>query len=298
MTPLYSLLIDHVCLEVRGRDAGSFLHGQLSQAVERLEPNRAPLAGWHDARGRVRALVRVWRLPDRWLLVTPRDGAEDLERKMRLFVLRAAVSLGVASDVSVAAVLQPDAAWLGARELPADTAAGSITQRGELNWLKVGAGYWQVLGPTAAHTTLAESLPAAPVGAAALAEIALGMPAVTANLAERFVAQTLNLAELGAVAFDKGCYPGQEIIARVQHLGGGVKRRARRYAAAGPPPPIGTPVTTVGNDAAVGEVVRSAAAGSGCELLAVVDNAAAGTALRCGVAPLSELPLPFTVPRA
>jgi folate-binding Fe-S cluster repair protein YgfZ len=104
----------------------------------------------------------------------------------------------------------------------------------------------------------------------------------------------LNLDELAAVSFDKGCYPGQEIIARVHNLGG-VKRRARRYAAPAAPPAIGTPVLAAG--AQVGEVVRSAAAPSGCELLAVVEHAAAGSPLTCADAPLDELPLPFEVPR-
>ncbi len=130
--------------------------------------------------------------------------------------------------------------------------------------------------------------------AAALAEIGLGIPSITPAVADRFVAQMLNLDELGAVSFDKGCYPGQEIIARVHNLGG-VKRRARRYAAPTAPPALGAPVHAA--DVQVGEVVRSAATESGCELLAVVEHAAAGAALTCGGATLRELPLPFAVPR-
>jgi folate-binding Fe-S cluster repair protein YgfZ len=105
----------------------------------------------------------------------------------------------------------------------------------------------------------------------------------------------LNLDALDAVSFDKGCYPGQEIIARVHNLGG-VKRRARRYAAPGAPPALGTAVLAAGGQP-VGEVIRSAAADNACELLAVVDHAAAGTELTCGGAQLRELPLPFAVPR-
>jgi folate-binding protein YgfZ len=126
------------------------------------------------------------------------------------------------------------------------------------------------------------------------AEIELGIPAITPMVADRFVAQMLNLDELDAVSFDKGCYPGQEIIARVHNLGG-VKRRARRYAAPREPPSLGTPVLAAGTE--VGEVVRSAPAGGGSELLAVVEHAAAGSPLTCAGAPLAELPLPFAVPR-
>ena len=134
----------------------------------------------------------------------------------------------------------------------------------------------------------------APASAAELAEIRLGIPAVTSAVAERHVAQMLNLDKLDAVSFDKGCYPGQEIIARVHNLGG-VKRRARRYGSPADPPTVGAAVLAAG--AQVGEVVRCAPARLGCELLAVVDHAAADTPLTCAGSPLAELPLPFAVPR-
>ena len=93
MTPRYGALPDQGCIEVRGADAAAFLHGQLSRTVDSLDASRAPLAGWHDAKGRVRALLRVVRLPDRWLLLAPRDvrrvhgragfGCSCCERKSR-----------------------------------------------------------------------------------------------------------------------------------------------------------------------------------------------------------------------
>jgi folate-binding protein YgfZ len=128
-----------------------------------------------------------------------------------------------------------------------------------------------------------------------LAEIRLGLPAITPPLVDRFVAQMLNLDALGATVFDKGCYPGQEVVARVHNLGD-VKRRAHRYSMTATPPAIGVAVTAPGGDA-VGEVVRSAPTSEGCELLAVVDHAAADGALAIGGATLRELPLPFAVPR-
>lgn len=296
MAPRYSVLTDHACIAVRGRDAGSFLHGQLSQAVADLGPSSAPLAGWHDAKGRVRALFRVLRLPDRWLLVTPRDGVEQVVTKLRMFVLRAAVTLSTADDVAAAAVTDADDAWLEAMGIPLDTAQNGVVDHHGVRLARVGPTYWQAFGEPAALTPLAESLAAAPVTAAALAEIRLGVPEITSSLYERFVAQMLNLDELGAVSFDKGCYPGQEIVARVHNLGG-VKRRARRYAAEGPPAAIGTAVLK-SDGTAVGEVVRSAPNGSGSELLAVVDNMAADARLSttAGMA-LAALPLPFSVPR-
>lgn len=296
MAPRYSLLTDHACIEARGRDAGPYLHSQLSQAVADLGPASAPLAGWHDAKGRVRALFRVLRLPDRWLLVAPRDGVEPLVTKLRMFVLRAAVTLSIASDVAVAAVIDADDAWLEATGLPRDTPQNGVVESRGVRFVRVGPTYWQAFGDPAALAPLAQSLAAAPVAAATLAEIRLGLPEVTPGLYERFVAQMLNLDALGAVSFDKGCYPGQEIVARVHNLGG-VKRRARHYAAEGPPAPLGTTIVTA-DGTAVGEVVRSAPNGSGSELLAVVDNAATDARLSTGAGvALAARPLPFSVPR-
>jgi hypothetical protein len=289
-------LRDWVCLEVHGADAARFLHGQLSHAILELEPTHAPLAGWADARGRVRALVRIFRLPPsgRWLLMTPRDGADELVKKLRLFVLRSKVVIEHAGDVAVTAVLGDDEAWLARLGLAADTPPNRIVRRDDLCFVRVGPTYWQLLGAPAALAAATADLDTTSEAAAALAEIGLGLPAITRALTERFVAQMLNLDELGAVSFDKGCYPGQEIIARVHNLGG-VKRRARRYSAQSEPPAVGTRVLAAG--AEVGEVVRSAAAESGCELLAVVEHAAVDAELTCGRVPLRELSLPFAVPR-
>jgi hypothetical protein len=291
----HAALRDTVCLEARGADAAAFLQAQLTRAVADIEPALAPLAAWADPRGRVRAIVRVCRLPDRWLLVTPGDGADDLLKKLRMFVLRSKVTLQRADDVAVAALLGDADEWLTARGVQAAAAFPSrLVRRDDLVFIRVGSSYWQALGAPAALVSLTAGLSAATAADASLAEIGLGIPAITPAVAGRYVAQMLNLDELGAVSFDKGCYPGQEVIARVHNLGG-VKRRARRYAAPAEPPAIGTAVLATG--AQVGEVVRSAAAPLGCEMLAVVDHTAAGSPLTCAGSPLTEQPLPFTVPR-
>jgi folate-binding protein YgfZ len=290
----HAALRDTVCLEARGADAAAFLHAQLSRSVADLDEQLAPLAAWADARGRVRALLRVCRRRDRWLLVAPSDGADDLLEKLRLFVLRSKVTLTRADDVHVTALLGEAAEWLAARGMRVDDPLPNrVMTSGDLAFIRVGPSYWQALGAADTLGSLTAGLTAASPSEAALAEVRLGIPAITSALAERFVAQMLNLDELGAVSFDKGCYPGQEVIARVHNLGG-VKRRARHYGSPAAAPAVGAAVLAAG--AQVGEVVRSAPAPSGCELLAVVENAAAGRELTCDGAPLAELPLPFAVP--
>ena len=291
MTPRYCPSPSYGCIEVRGADAASFLHGQLSRAVDVLDGTLAPLAGWHDPRGRVRALLRVVRRADRWWLVTSADVIAPTAKRLAMFVLRAAVTVVPAADVRVAALLDADDPWLAAQGLASATATNGVVTRGQLACVRVGERLWQLIGPGGAVDGFAPGLPRVAEDAATLAEIRLGVPTVGAPLVEHFVAQMLNLDLLDAVSFDKGCYPGQEVIARVHHLGS-VKRRMHRYACEAPAPPAAGSAVANTDGVDVGEVVRAARAEAGVELLAVVDNASAAGALAVDGAPLRELPLP------
>jgi folate-binding protein YgfZ len=210
-----------------------------------------------------------------------------------MYVMRSKVTLAPADDFAVAALLGQGDDALARNDVPASTKPNRLVRRGDLCFIRVAEEYWLALGPASGLARVAAALDATTEAAAALAEIRLGIPAITPPIVERFVAQMLNLDELRALSFDKGCYPGQEIIARVHNLGG-VKRRARRYGMRAAVPAPASPIHSA--EQAVGEVVRAAPTEAGCELLAVVDHAAAGAALTCGGTQLVELPLPFAVP--
>jgi folate-binding protein YgfZ len=128
-----------------------------------------------------------------------------------------------------------------------------------------------------------------------LAGIRAGLPQVYPETHEAFVAQMLNLDLLGGIAFEKGCYTGQEIIART-HFRGAIKRRMFRFECAGPPPAPATRI--IAGDHHAGDVVDAAATNAGCELLAVISLAQQDAALELesnrGVA-LRQLPLPYSV---
>jgi folate-binding protein YgfZ len=126
-----------------------------------------------------------------------------------------------------------------------------------------------------------------------LAGIRAGLPQVYPETYETFVAQMLNLDLLGGVSFEKGCYTGQEIIARA-HFRGAIKRRMFRFECACPPPPPGTRV--LAGDQHAGDVVDAAATGEGCELLAVITLAQQDAELRVAGGPkLKKLTLPYSV---
>jgi folate-binding protein YgfZ len=295
MPRAHCILSSYACIEVRGADVAAFLHGQLSRSVDSLDASRAPLAGWHDAGGRVRALFRIVRRADAWWLLTQRDVAVATVNRLRMFVLRAAVAIASGDEPRVGAVVGADDSWLRARGLPSAAAAGSAIHLGPHVWIRVGPDLWHVVGSREAVDGVEPSLPRATEDVAILEEIKLGIPAISTAVVEHFVPQMLNLDLLDGISFDKGCYPGQEVIARVHHRGA-VKRRMRRYACAtASRPSPGTEVETA-DGTAVGEVVRAASSNSGIELLAVVDHAAAKENLAVDGSALRELPLPYPIP--
>ena len=278
-------------IAVSGPDAASFLNAQLSRQVPDLGANAAPLAGWHDPQGRVRALFRVLPFDSGWVLAAPADGLMATLTALQRFVLRAQVRM-----------TETGTSWRGAAliGLAAETAPptlgaapGSLCVREGLYWVRVGPGLVHVFGPPDAIVALLGRLPPTDPADAVLAEIALGLVAVTPDLAARYLAQMLDLDRLGAVSFDKGCYPGQEVITRTERRGT-VKRRLQRFGALGETPvPTGTPVVT-GHGDEIGEVVRAAPTDGGYELLAVVRLDALDSPLLAGTqrTPLERLPLP------
>lgn len=284
------------CVECRGADAYDFLRRQLTNDPPD-EDGRFTLAAWNDAKGRVRALFRIARGVDGPLLITERDGLDAVLAKLRIFVLRSDVALEPSAELDVAAVIGDSGPLLEQRgvELAADR--GALAHADGLSWLRHGPELLHVVGPSAALDRLGAALVPAPPEQAAVAEIRLGLPYVGSALAERYVPQMLNLDRLDAIAFDKGCYPGQEVVARLHHLGS-VKRRLQRFVAAAPgatAPPPGVPVVE-GDGREVGDVVRAAAADRIVELLAVVPLDAAASPLFVGGDPriaLTPAPLPY-----
>lgn len=254
-------------LAVSGVDARAFLQAQLSADIEEVTATRGQLSAWHDPKGRVLVIVRVLPAADGFLLVMPAALRDTIEQRLRMFVLRARVTLQPGPPVH--ALPAPSApAWLARHEVIIEDAPFTAA---------VAAGFSVLRLPGTAGWLLAGALPdtdpaADPVALAAWerAELEAGLPEIYPATSGQFVAQMLNLDTLGAVSFTKGCFPGQEIVARAHYLGR-VKRRARLFRAPGEAPAAGESLAE-----SAGTVVRSAAADGGCLLMAVVADDAAG----------------------
>jgi folate-binding protein YgfZ len=193
-------------LSVTGADARDFLHAQLTNDIENLPADRAALAGWCSAKGRLLATFLVIPSPDGFLLQLSRDLAAPVAKRLSMFVLRSKVKVTDESD-----------SW--AQYGVWDSSPGPEVQwEGAVGTVKVDAGRFLKLGKGF------ELQATKPEEAWTLDEIRAGRPLITAATQDQFVPQMVNLETLGGVNFQKGCYPGQEIVARAQYRGQ-VKRR-------------------------------------------------------------------------
>ena len=200
-------------VRARGADAISFLQGQLSNDVTRVRSGQLQLNGYHTPQGRAIALLRLTALaPDDLLAVMPLELVPVVVARLKRFVLRAKVQI---SDDS------PE--W----EIRGYQAAVPPLPPGACS-LPYGSSRQLVLIPLSAGA-LPETIDGTRADWVA-GDIAEGLPQVYAATSEAFVAQMLNLDVTGGIAFDKGCYTGQEIIARA-HYRGHVKRRMQRFVA-------------------------------------------------------------------
>jgi folate-binding protein YgfZ len=288
-------LTSRATLRIAGADRARFLQGQLTQDVGALNPAAVVSGALLSPQGRVLAVTSLIERDEAIVLLVPTELAGELLERLRRYVLRSKVTLTLPGEaLAVAAVVPESRAELDAEfGAAADGAHQRLSAEVSLMRLTDRA---LLIGPAAALAARlgAGATPASPV-AFELAAIRAGEPAVFGATTERWVPQMLNLDLLGAISFTKGCYTGQEIVARTQNLGR-IKRRMFRYRTPDPAavPESGEPLTLL--DAKVGEVVRAAPAASGAELLAVVNLEARDEPLEsAGGARFEPAKLPYAV---
>jgi tRNA-modifying protein YgfZ len=219
-------LTDLGVIRVQGADAASFLHGQLTQDFALLGMSEARLAAFCTAKGRMQAsFIGFKRAPDDILLVCSRDLLPAVLKRLSMFVLRAKARLTDASgDWRICGLTgAPAAALAGATARPwarTDHGAATVVQ------LYPAGGVPRALWLAPMDTPLpdAQTLPEAQWW---FSEIEAGVATLSAPVAEAFVPQMLNYESVDGVNFKKGCYPGQEVVARSQFRGV-LKRRAMR----------------------------------------------------------------------
>lgn len=306
---ILAALTDHALIRAGGPDALAFLNGQLSNDVRRVDATRSELAAWCDARGRAVALFRVLRRGDDYLLLLPANMRQTILGRLGKFVLRARVALEAADELVCLGVSGAGADPLLRETLgEAPVPPGACRTNHDVTAVRLsGPGTrFLLVSPVAAATRLWGALRerATSVGPSAWnwLDIAAGLPQIYPETSEAFVPQTVNLELIGGVDFKKGCYPGQEIVARMQYLGRLKQRMYRAHAESDATPAPGTAIVAAGVPGpSAGTVVAAARAPEGgCDLLAVIQTGGAHErALRLGTenGPLLRLtPLPYEIP--
>jgi folate-binding protein YgfZ len=297
-------LVDQGVIRASGEEAATFLHNLLTNDVNGLAADAWRRAGFCTPKGRLLADFRIWHEGDDLLLTLSADVHAAMLKKLSMYVLRAKVKLSdTTTERPLLGLAGPEAApRLAELGVKAPETGGTATFAGGT---VLGLGndrYLISLQADQAQVVWQQlSTKAKPVGLAAWRglDVVAGDPRIVVATQEQFIPQMINYVQVGGLSFKKGCYPGQEIVARTQYLGK-VKRhmvRARLDGAAAPGDALYAPET---GEQACGNVVLAApSAQGGTEVLAVAQSScAAAGELHLGslAGPvLAPLPLPYAV---
>ncbi len=220
-------------IAAHGADAGSFLQSQLGNDADQVNESTSQLSSYCTPKGRMLGLMRLFRQGDTWYLRLPRDTLETVIQRLRMFVMRADVTLEDVSDNFIVIGVSGEQAGAELESVTGSVpgAVDEVTHAADISLLRVPGiqpRYEAYINSQVAAQRLWDTLNVrgAPVGESAwrLLEIFAGIPTVFAATSELFVPQMANLQLVNGVSFKKGCYPGQEIVARMQYLGT-LKRR-------------------------------------------------------------------------
>lgn len=295
-------------LKVSGEDAQGFLQNLLSNDIRETDNGHVQLSSFNNAKGRMLASMLIWREGSDYLLQMPRGLCEAMRKKLSMYVLRSKVTISDISDERICIGISGEQALAALQktyaELPADSMA--VAAASDVTLIRRDAHRAQIVADFARAKDIWQSLSTAVTSAGSPCwdwlDIRAGIPFILPQTQEAFVPQMVNFELIGGINFKKGCYPGQEIVARMHYLG---KAKRRMYLAR-----VMTDVAPQPNDKVFsaadpaqhcGEVVNAAqAAHGGYEMLVVVQTEAADAFpvhLGALTGPRLEFePLPYALP--
>lgn len=272
-TPAWVLLKERASLLVTGEEAGDFLQAMLTQEILSLDDSHAARGALCNAKGRILSTLLVHPFyPAQntnqslsYRLTVPTDLANDLLKTLRLYVLRRRVTIEISEDWPSVGLLNPDPSLLDRlginRPLP-DNLSQSVLSSGVIATREHIGGNERISlqGSATSLLALTAQLPQRTAqNTWDCAEIQDGIPSINKETSLHFVPQWINLDQLNAVSFKKGCYPGQEVIARLHYLGKSNRRMVNGYARTNSPIEAKSVIHPVNEpDADAGEIVRSA----------------------------------------
>lgn len=272
-------------IRVAGEDAESFLQGQLTNDLRQVTEQHSNLAGWCSVKGRMLANFRCFRRGEAYYLQTPAENLAGVIKRLGMFVLRAKVEISDASDELMRMGLTGECAepllTPFFENLP--EAVNDVVHQQTLSLIRLPGATprFEVTGPAEALMPVWQTAEGQSVrmgdGYWALQEIHAGIPNIFQRTSEAFVPQMTNMQLIDGVSFTKGCYVGQEVVARMQYLGK-LKRRmylARVESETAPMPGDELYAAGSASGQGAGKVVDAQPRGNGYDLLAVIEVASA-----------------------
>jgi len=281
---------------VSGPDAVAFLQGQLSTDIERLTADQSQLSSWNNAKGRVVAVMRVFRRDEHVYLSLAASVKSTVLKRLSMYVLRSQVKLADAGDgMSTLGLIGEGAATLlGQAAIPVPSRLNHVTRSDGVQAIRLHGELPRYLIYGGAETLRELKQRLEPVTSPgtedtwALHKILAGEPTIYSETSEHFVAQMLGLEELGAIDFKKGCYIGQEVIARAHYRGGVKRHMTRALCETRSLLKPGMEVRDVEQDSPAGEIVDARLDGEGLwQMLVVIQDDFRGAALDIGGAPVT-----------
>jgi folate-binding protein YgfZ len=273
-------------LQATGADTSGFLQGQLTNDIRDLDNGTSQLGAYCSHKGRMIAIMRLLKQGDNILMLLPPERIEPVSTRLRMFVLMSKVELANISDTSRTIGLTGEAAaTLLGDEAPAEIDAVTCADDG-VCIIRIASGNdvprFMLTGSNSALDNRISQFGDDVVEKGELNEwllqdIRAGLPMVFEQTVEAFVPQMANMHLVNGVSFTKGCYTGQEVVARMQYLGS-LKRRMYRVAIDADCPAPGTGLHAPGSKSAqgAGKVMLAAATPEGnCEALIVTEIASA-----------------------
>ncbi len=234
-------------LRISGPDSLEFLNAQLTVDISTLEKGKPLIAGYCNPKGRLLSIILITRLHDEYIIVTDSTILLNLEKKLNIYILRLKVTLQIDNSLKIFGLIGPQTSDLIEKikkKLEYNNSDFStIMPEFEHTGWENHLGTLFVMSSSnlsSLHSIIDEFTFKETTKLWNLFEIRSGTPRVTVTTSEMFIPQSLNLDLLGGINFQKGCYPGQEIVARVRYLGKIKQRMGRALVLDHPTPPIGT----------------------------------------------------------
>ena len=256
----FSVLDKYSVYRIQGDDAESFLQGQLSNDVKQLsDGQRGQLTSYCTPKGRMLALFYLLKADSGYIAILPSVIAENVFKRLQMFIMRSKVEINdLTESYSLLGVHQAEN--LLNEALVPDSTAYSVASQGDNLSMRIGSQDSRLLllakEELAMGLTMDESLLVSS-DQWQLADIEAGIPNIFAQTQESFVPQMTNLELIDGVNFRKGCYPGQEVVARLHYLGTAKRRMYRLAIEASEMLEINTEVFIEGSEQAIGHIVNA-----------------------------------------